>query len=97
MANWGALYLAPQWIKNLVAVACSIIIICLSPVDNENRKLSVCEKEVYRNYAIVILVIEIVLGAVMLFGGNINLYHIVLISHVVQAVSLICASINIIQ
>jgi hypothetical protein len=75
-------------------VSCSIIILCFSPVDNENRKLGERERKVYRTYAAVVLLFEILLGHVLLFTGNIDFYYIVLLSHAVQAISLICASVK---
>ena len=93
-AKYEVLNPVPQWVKYLGAMACSIIILCLSPADSENKKLGECERKVYRVYAIVILVFEILLEFVLLFTGNIDFYYIVLLSHAVQAISLICASVK---
>ena len=93
-AKSGALEPVPQWVKYLGAVSCSIIILCFSPADNENRKLGERERKVYRTYATVVLVFEILLEHVLLFTGNIDFYYIVLLSHAVQAIFLICASVK---
>ena len=47
MAKWDALYLAPLWAKSLAAAACSVIMIFLAPVNNENRRLNAHEKKAY--------------------------------------------------
>lgn len=97
VAKWGAFSLAPLWVKHFIAVMCSISIIFLSPVDNENRKLDANEKKVYKRCTVKVLSIEMVLGAVMLFAGNIGFYHIILLTHAALAVSLLYASLKGIQ
>lgn len=80
---------------NIVMIVNVLVIALLSPNDSSNRKLDFREKVMYKYLTLVVLIIELIIEIVLIFVRNRIYYNIVLISHIIQAVTLIFASKNI--
>lgn len=81
--------------SNIVAVVleiiCFLVIFIFSPVESKNKKLSEKEKKYYKIYAIGILVFEIILESIFFIVQWKRLVYLVVLVHLIQAVSLVAA------
>lgn len=70
-------------------VILGIIIMHLSPVESCNNRLTDVQRRLYKKYARVILLIEMLVGNVFLILGYQKIFNLVLGVHIVQTISLI--------
>ena len=70
-------------------VILGIIIMHLSPVESCNNRLTDVQRRLYKKYARVILLIEMLVGNVFLILGYQKIFNLILGVHIVQTISLI--------
>ena len=80
------LYKTPQC---LLMMLCGIVITLFAPSESFGKKLSMHEKKVYKFGALIFFFVESIIGFILLCTGKVEYYYIVLISHVIQALSLL--------
>lgn len=83
--------LADDYVPLLAAEAvCTAVILLLAPIQSEAKKLSDNEKQVYKKYIRLILIIELLLALSFFFIIKLNKYGLIIVMvHIMQAVSLL--------
>ena len=82
-------YNTPLFIYFIAEVALGSVIVYLSPIESENKKINFIEKETYIKYIKKILIIEIVLGIVFAIFGNQKIFSVLFGVYIIQVVSLL--------
>lgn len=86
-----------QAIKIIGMIASALVIILLSPIENKNKEINIFEKKVFRHRSWGILFFEFIIEIILIYIGKEVYYDLVLISHVIQSLSLCFGYIKMIQ
>lgn len=70
-------------------VILGIIIMCFSPIESNNNRLTDIQRQHYKKYARIILVTEMLVGSVFFLFGYQKLFVLMMSAHIVQSISLV--------
>lgn len=75
-------------------ICLGIIIMHFSPIESCNNRLTDVQRQLYKKYARVILIIEILAGSVLFLFGCKKMFSIIGGAHIVQTISLITQTVS---
>lgn len=94
LSDWVIQYNISVFIYLIGEFVLGVIIVYLSPVESENKKLDLLEKKLYKKYTTGIFLIELLVGIGLLIADKYMMCNVLFVVHIIQVISLLVVGIK---